>query len=98
MYPLNTGWTLRLLVFQKIKSNSLPDTSIGLLVDNTLTGEEYELQYAGAHNPLLIFRGTEYFQLKATSRSLPTLHLINHKLGSLLEGNKNCIGILPESP
>jgi ligand-binding sensor domain-containing protein/serine phosphatase RsbU (regulator of sigma subunit) len=39
-------------------------------VSKTTAEDGYTLNYAGAHNPLLIFRGNEYFQLKANARSI----------------------------
>ena len=38
--------------------------------ENSKSDGSYNLQYAGAHNPLLIFRGNECFQIKANQRSI----------------------------
>ncbi len=39
----------------------------------------YKLQYAGAHNPLLIYRGNECIQIKATSRSIGSYKKTNEQ-------------------
>ncbi len=82
----NTGYTpaeilneLNTKILQSLKQNNQTTTAkygmdICLIsVDKRMT----KLEYAGAHNPLFIFRNKEFIQIKATGRSIGSLKTLN---------------------